>query len=69
MGRGPLPARRVGATLWRFSTDLQVRRSAANLLGADYETATREVFGTTDQRADTIVRSYRSYAVRAEFRF
>ena len=55
--------------LWRFSTDTQVRLSASNLLGADYETGTREVFGTTDQRADTTFRSYRSYALRAEIRF
>ena len=55
--------------LWRFNPDVQVRLSASNLLAADYATSTREVFGTTDQRADTIVRTYRSYALRAEIRF
>ena len=55
--------------LWRFNADMQVRLSASNLLGADYETGTQEVFGTTNQRADTVTRTYRSFAVRAEIRF
>jgi iron complex outermembrane receptor protein len=55
--------------LWRFSADLQVRLSASNLLAANYETGSQEVFGTTDQRAETANRTYRSYAARFEIRF
>ena len=55
--------------LWRFDAASQLRLSASNLLAADYATATREIFGTTDQRADTLTRTFRSYAARFEFRF
>jgi outer membrane receptor for ferrienterochelin and colicins len=55
--------------LWRFDPNTQLRLSASNLLRADYETADREIFGTTDQTADTVARTYRSYAARLEIKF
>ncbi|MFS8086847.1 MAG: TonB-dependent receptor, partial [Acidobacteriota bacterium] len=55
--------------LWRFDANTQLRLSAANLLRADYQTGNREIFGTTDQTADTLVRTYRTYAARMEIRF
>ena len=55
--------------LWQFNPATQLRLSASNLLRADYETANREIFGTTDQNADTVTRTYRSYAARLEIKF
>ncbi|MEP6702098.1 MAG: TonB-dependent receptor, partial [Betaproteobacteria bacterium] len=55
--------------LWRFNAATQFRLSAANLYGADYSTATREVFATTDQTATTTARTYRYYGARLEQKF
>ncbi len=55
--------------LWKFDPSTQLRLSAANLLHADYETANREIFGTTDQTAQTVKKTYTSLSARLEMRF
>jgi iron complex outermembrane receptor protein len=55
--------------LWKFDSAMQLRVSASNLFGADYQTGSREVFGTTDQVAETTQKTYRYYAARFELKF
>ncbi|HEY3431509.1 MAG TPA: TonB-dependent receptor [Rhodocyclaceae bacterium] len=55
--------------LWRFDPNTQLRLSAANLLRADYDTANRQVYGTTDQLAQTVTKTYMSLAARLEVKF
>ena len=55
--------------LWKFDSSVQLRLSASNLFGEDYLTGAREMFGTTDQTADTTQATYRYYAARLEVKF
>ena len=55
--------------LWRFDRNTQLRLSMANLLRADYSTASREVFAGSDQIADTVKKTFRSLALRLEVKF
>jgi iron complex outermembrane receptor protein len=55
--------------LWKFDTTTQLRLSAANLLHADYDTANRTLFGTTDQLATTVTQTYLTWSARLEMKF
>lgn len=55
--------------LWKIDPKTQLRVSASNLIHADYETANREIFGTTDQIAQTVKKTYPSLSARLEMRF
>lgn len=55
--------------LWKLSADAQLRFSAANWQHADYRTANEELFGSTDQLASTVQKTYPSYAARLEIKF
>ena len=55
--------------LWKVNPATQMRVSAANLFAADYRTANRELFGTTDQVAEITAKTYRSYTARLEVKF
>lgn len=55
--------------LWKFDPRTQLRLSAANVLHADYETANREIFGNTDQTAQTVKKTYTAFSARLEMKF
>ncbi|MBS4096694.1 MAG: TonB-dependent receptor [Sulfuricella sp.] len=55
--------------VWKIDPNTQLRVSAANLLHADYDTANREIFGTTDQIAQTSKTTFTSLSARLEMRF
>ena len=55
--------------LWQFNPNAKLRLSAANLLHADYDTANRATFATTDQLAQTDTKTYVSFAARLELKF
>jgi len=55
--------------LWKFDATTQLRLSAANLLHADYDTANRTLFGTTDQLATTVTQTYLTWSARLEMKF
>ena len=55
--------------LWKFDANTQLRVTAANVLHADYVTATRYADTTTDQSAQTTARTYRVLTARLEVKF
>jgi len=55
--------------LWRFDPNTQLRLSAANLLHANYDTGSGYVFGSIDQTAETITRTFLSWSARLEIKF
>jgi iron complex outermembrane receptor protein len=55
--------------LWKFDPNTQLRVSAANLLHADYDTATRYASGNTDQSAEVVTKTYWSLTARLELKF
>lgn len=55
--------------LWKFDPNIQLRVSASNLLHADYETANREIFSGTDQKAETVKKTFPALVARLEIKF
>ena len=55
--------------LWKFDAATQLRLSGSNWTHADYETGNRELFGTTDQTAGVVKKTYPSVAARLEMKF
>ena len=55
--------------LWKVTAAAQLRLSAANCLHGDYQTATQEQFGNTNQTATTIRTTHPVFAARLELKF
>ena len=55
--------------LWKIAPDTRLRFSVSNCLHQDYQTATRELFGGTDQTATTVRTTYPNFAARLEIGF
>lgn len=55
--------------LWKIDPSTQLRLGASNLLHADYSTANREIFATTDQSAQTVKKTFTALSARLEMRF
>lgn len=55
--------------LWQADPLTRLRLSVSNLTHADYATGNREVFGSTEQTADTVRKTWPSIAARLEMKF
>jgi iron complex outermembrane receptor protein len=55
--------------LWRFNSNALLRLSGSNLLHADYDNSSRQIYGNTNHLASTTSSTYPSLAARLELKF
>jgi hypothetical protein len=55
--------------LWRFNSNALLRLSGSNLLHADYDNSSRQVYSNTNHLASTTSSTYPSLAARLELKF